>query len=107
MVKCSDSERMLKRMTIQPGSVVKRTKNVVFSLLGDEVLAIDAEDGYCYSMNETAYRIWELILSPMTIEDICIHLRKQYRVDKAMCEKEVTALLQTLSEAGLVIIHAR
>lgn len=93
-------------MTIQPDSVAKRVKNVVFSILGDEMLGIDAEGGYCYSMNETAYRIWEFLLSPRTIEDICVHLRKQYRVDKAMCEKEVTELLQTLSGAGLVIIHA-
>jgi hypothetical protein len=45
-----------------------------FSQLDDELLAIDAQAGYCYSLNETAGRVWDLIATPMSLDAICAQL---------------------------------
>jgi hypothetical protein len=81
---------------------IQRSKDIPFSQLDDELLAIDPEAGYCYSLNETAGRVWELITHPTAIGAVCAQLRKEYTVDDATCLREVLALLQTLCEAGLV-----
>jgi len=39
---------------IHSGSIVQRAKEVLFSRLDDELLAIDAQAGFCYALNETA-----------------------------------------------------
>jgi len=83
-------------------SIVKRGKDVPFSQLGDELLAIDAQAGYCYSLNETAGKVWELIATPMPVSAVCAQLRREFAVDEATCLREVLALLQEMAAAGLV-----
>ena len=83
-------------------ALLQRGKDIPFSQLDDELLAIDAQAGYCYSLNETAGRVWDLIASPMGLDAICAQLRKEYAVDEQTCRREVTALLQGLFDAGLV-----
>jgi len=85
-------------------TVVKRGRDVPFSQLDHELLAIDSQAGYCYSLNETAGRVWGLLEEPSTIEAICSKLRLQYAVDEATCLREVTELLQGMCEAKLVEI---
>jgi len=87
---------------IKVNSVAKRTRNIVFSKLEDELLAVDGEAGNCYSLNETAGRIWELIDEPVPISEICAQLCSKYTVDWNTCERDVIELLQGLCAAGLV-----
>jgi len=84
------------------GSVVCRTSDVVFSRLDDELLAIDAQAGYCYSMNETAGRIWELIGAPVSIGDLCSRLKTEFSVEQLLCQQEVLPLMEKLLESGLI-----
>ncbi|HNX97492.1 MAG TPA: PqqD family protein [Candidatus Aminicenantes bacterium] len=92
-------EQQLTRSTI-----VKRGRDIPFSQLDHELLAIDSQAGYCYSLNETASRVWGLLEEPSTIEAICCELRLQYAVDEATCLREVTELLRGMCEAKLVEI---
>jgi hypothetical protein len=87
---------------INLNSIVQRGKDIPFSQLDDELLAIDAQAGYCYSLNETAGRVWDMIATPMSLDAICTRLRREYAVDEPTCRREVTALLQGLCDAGLV-----
>ena len=70
-------------------------------MLDDELLGIDSQAGYCYSLNETAGRVWELIAEPMTVSEICSRLRKEFAVDEQTCKRETISLLQQLTDAGL------
>jgi hypothetical protein len=83
-------------------TIVRRGKDFAFSQLDDELLAVDADAGFCYSLNESAGRVWNLIATPMSVEAICAQLVHEYRVDEQTCRREVTALLQGLCDAGLV-----
>lgn len=87
---------------INMDSVVSRASDVVFSKLDDELLAIDAQAGYCYSMNETAGRIWELIDVPVTVDELCSQLRGEFSVDELVCQNEVIVLLGNLLDSGLI-----
>jgi hypothetical protein len=89
-------------LEIAPAALLRREKDIPFSQLDDELLAIDAQAGYCYSLNPTAGRVWELIAMPMTLDALCAQLRREYAVDEPTCRREVTALLQGLCDAGLV-----
>ncbi len=89
---------------IQPNTVVRRVKDILFSQLDDELVAIDAQAGYCYSLNETAGRVWELIAAPISLSAICAQLCREYRVDEATCLREVSAMVEGLRKAGLVQI---
>ena len=92
--------------TLNPRTVVRRSKEVVFSRLDDELIAIDADAGYCYSLNESAARIWELLEAPASAHSVCGRLRDEYAVDEATCVADVTQTLDGLRTAGLVEVDA-
>lgn len=89
---------------IHAGSMVKRARNILFSKLDDEMLAIDGEAGYCYSLNESASRAWDLISCPTSVEAVCGQLCEEYSVDRETCEQHIIELFQHLREAGIVNI---
>ena len=87
-------------------SIVRRAKNLEFSRLDEANLAIDAQAGYCYNLNPTSIRIWEIIDRPISIADVCARLRAEYAVDEASCQRDVLALAATLQTAGLLEISS-
>ena len=95
-------KRMTAATSVTPESIVRRGRDIPFSELDDEFLAIDAQAGYCYSLNELAGRVWTLISAPIKVSEICAQLRREYAVDEATCLKEVSGLLQGLCDACLV-----
>ena len=90
---------------LQPTSIVQRAREVLFSQLDDELLAIDAQAGFVYSLNDSASRVWDLIQSPTSVDAVCARLRREYAVDERTCQRDVLALLQALHEAELVQVH--
>ncbi len=91
-------------MKILPGSVVQRSKDILFSRIDDELLAIDAKAGYCYSLNDTASRAWELISSPLRVETVCARLTEEFDIDKVACERDIVELFERLNNAGFIRI---
>jgi hypothetical protein len=91
---------------MQLESIIQRNDQVLFSKLNGEMLAIDSQAGYFYSMNITAGRIWELIANPLPVREICSILSKDFNVNAEQCEREVLQLLQNLLEAGLLKVNA-
>lgn len=89
-------------MPMQTNSVIQRTRDLSFSQLDDDLLAIDAQAGYYYALNESAGRIWDLIAKPVTVGTVCEQLRREYAVNPDECERTVLTLLQSLHKAGLV-----
>jgi hypothetical protein len=66
------------------------------------MLAMDERAGYCYSMNASATRIWDLIAKPASVGSICAALRSEFAVDTETCHRDVSEVLLALREAGLV-----
>jgi len=96
---------MKSRSPIPLDTLFRRDKDIPFRRLDDELLAIDAEASFCYSLNETAGRVWEMLQTPITLQALCTQLRREYAVDEPTCRAEVTALLNQLCEAGLARIE--
>ncbi len=83
-------------------SMVRRVNRLPFSALDDDLLALDADRGYVYSMNATSAAIWELFREPTSIRAACRTLTGRYAVDEATCERDVLSTLTELLQAGLV-----
>jgi hypothetical protein len=91
----------------QPGEisgrcVVSRNPEVNFVPLHDDRLAIDERAGYCYSLNISAGRVWDLMPSPVAVSVICSALCTEFSVDRESCLRDVSELLDTMRAAGLV-----
>ncbi len=80
----------------------RRNPQVVFGELHGEWLAIDAEAGYCYSLNETGGFIWGLLESPRSVDEICRCVCEEFDVDDTRCRRDVVYILEELEKSGLV-----
>lgn len=89
---------------MQPNTILRRTDKVQFARLDDEMLAIDAQANLCYSLNETAIKVWELLETPISLQSLCEQVGGAYDVDASTCAQDVTELLEGLKEAGLLEI---
>lgn len=89
---------------IGTNAIISRAHEVLFEQFDDELLAVDANAGNAYALNETAGRIWALLAEHRSIGAICEQLCREYAVEESVCLEEVSAVLLELSRAGLVSI---
>jgi hypothetical protein len=86
---------------INENSVMQRV-NVPVTRFDSGLLAIDRSAGYCYSMNATTTRVWDLLAEPQPVSFLCEALCKDFQVEDATCLAEVVSLLTDMERAGLV-----
>ncbi|HWE50927.1 MAG TPA: PqqD family protein [Bryobacteraceae bacterium] len=87
---------------IDTRSIVVASSAIPFTRLDDEMLAIDEHAGFCYSMNASAVRVWELAANPRSVEDICAALCREFAVEPDTCAHDVVELLSAMRDAGFV-----
>ena len=96
----------MEAQTIDPTTVVRRTAEPIFTKVDDELLALDAQAGLCFSLNESAARVWDLIEAPTEVSYVCERLTAEYGVEPERCTAEVIELLGELREASLIVVGA-
>jgi len=83
---------------------VVAAKDQIFRDLGGEAVILNMKSGVYCGLNEAGTRIWQLIQEPINIERLCDTLLGEYNVERSRCESEVIALLQKMSNQGLIDI---
>lgn len=84
--------------------MIARSVNLGFFQLDDSLIAIDKQSGYCYALNSTGARIWEMLSSPARIESICDSLCTEFDVQPDVCSRDVAEIVSAMKDAGLVTI---
>lgn len=80
-----------------------RNSKTISGRLDDELVMMDIEQGKYFSLNPVATRIWELLESPRSLEDLCDILMDEYDVEKGQCSNETEACLTEMDSFGLLI----
>lgn len=79
--------------------------SVLASPLGGEVVLLEPEAGFYYSLNEVGAFIWDLLHEPSTVAELSAAVVAEFEVDLATCLRDVTAILNELLEHGLVEVE--
>lgn len=80
----------------------QRSSEAIHSEIEGEVVALNIERGQCFGMNQPASAIWRLLDQPRDLANLCAQLVEAYDVDRATCEADLTPLLETMLQDGLV-----
>jgi hypothetical protein len=88
-----------------------RSRSVVGRVVAGETLIVPAnakvgDMATIYTFNGTGSLIWELLESPRTVSEIAAAVAKQYSVDKARAESDVTDFVSEMKAVGLVDVPA-
>jgi Coenzyme PQQ synthesis protein D (PqqD) len=73
--------------------------------LGGEVAVLNLKAGKYYGLDAVGTRIWSLIQQSRSAEEIRDTLVSEYRVKPERCERDLVALLQSLADAGLIVVE--
>ena len=97
---------MMMATKFSPETVFRKTADLLESDVDEEIVALDVEKGQCYGLNAVGTRVWKLLDSPMSIQQLCSPLQGEYDVAPEVCQAEVSRLLADLQSEGLVQVQA-
>ena len=93
-------------MTISLESTVRRNPQIMFTDLDDAVVMMDADEGMYYELDPVGARIWTLLETERSVEEMCTLLVAEYDVTPETCRDDVLAFLEQAKELGIVAICA-
>jgi hypothetical protein len=91
--------------TITLDSTISTAPGHISTTLGDEMVILSQSSGVYFGLNAVGSVVWRLIAQPRTVTAICDAITAEFDVDRATCEADVLALLERLSEQGLINIR--
>jgi hypothetical protein len=96
--------RNIGRTALADEVLITRRSELLEAEVSGELIGLDVESGTCYGFNPTATRIWALLDTPRTLDQLCDTLTSEFQVDRESCARDVVALLRELEADGLVEI---
>lgn len=90
------------RVDASPSTRLTPKADVVSRKLKDSAILIDLATNGIFELNDTGFRVWELLHERLPVAAIVGRLHEEFGVEPARATAEVEALLTSLRLAGLV-----
>jgi hypothetical protein len=88
--------------TISGSSTVTVASEPAWRVLDQEIAILDLNAEMYYGLGSVGARIWELIQTPIRVDDLRDAIAGEYEVDLATCEADLLALLEQLAARSLI-----
>ena len=82
--------------TVVPGD------DVLTRTVGDELVLLDLARGVYYGLNPSGARIWELLVSGLSIRETAARIAEEHEVTAEDAERDVIRLVEELRNRELV-----
>lgn len=84
------------------GPIYRLSGKALFTAVGEDIVALNVDDGQCYGMEKVTAAVWRLLDTPMSIDQLCERLVEQYAVDPDTCRADIERLFGQLRSEGLI-----
>jgi len=82
----------------------RREADLPFQKLDEETIVVDPKRREVHLLNETAARIWELLASPQSLDELIATLGAEYEVAEAELRDAVVECVDGLTAKGLLAV---
>lgn len=96
---------MILNDSISLNSVIFHNEGNVVSDMDGEKVMMSIHNGKYYNLGEIGGVIWDLMKSPISVNQLINILRSEYAVGKNECEEQVIAFLELLYKEKLIQIQ--
>ena len=79
-----------------------QNKKIIQSKIGEEVVMMDMDSGFYFSLNSVASIIWSKLENQITLAALVEELINLYAVERAVCERDTQELLEQLLEKNII-----
>ena len=84
--------------------LVRASKLPEAKLSEDELVALDLNKEKYYGMSGSASRIWTLLATETTLDELCLRLMEEFDVTRDVCVQETREFVEKLLQANLIKI---
>ena len=89
-------------MAIALTTVVARNETLLFADLDDTVVMMDADKGRYYELDPIGAKIWTLLETARTVDELCEVLAATYDVEPEVCRRDVLEFLNEIEDLRIV-----
>jgi len=90
---------------LNQASVVVRREERLTTTVDGEIVMLSPDRGAYFSLGPTGSRIWELLETPVSVDELCSGLVEEFAVDADTCRAETLEFLEELLRVGLVEVQ--
>ena len=88
---------------LQQNTKIVASRTPVTAELGGEAILLDPVSGLYYGLrNDVGVRIWQLVQTAITVDDLRTAILSEYEVEQQQCDRDLSELLQHLISNNLV-----
>ncbi|MBI2425363.1 MAG: lasso peptide biosynthesis PqqD family chaperone [Candidatus Hydrogenedentes bacterium] len=88
-----------------PATVFERGQDLITSEVDGETVMMSVSAGSYFGLDPLGSRIWDLLESPKSIQELTTALQAEYDVDEPTCTKDLSAFFHRMLEHGVVGIR--
>lgn len=74
----------------------------VSSQVGSEVVILELNEGMYFGLNPVGARIWQLLASPQSLDELCRSISLEFAVEADACRPDILTLLDQMVDHGLI-----
>jgi DNA-binding MarR family transcriptional regulator len=76
--------------------------NVLFQPIADEAVILNVNAERYYGLDDVATRAWQLLMEYGETEAVIRQMMAEYEVDEATLRQDITALVASMEQRGLI-----
>ena len=84
--------------------MIRKQGDWLAATVGDELVMMSGEKGHYISLSKVGTRVWSLIDTPRTVEDLCGQLMAEFEVSPEVCRAQVEDFLRELAKHGAIAL---
>ena len=84
------------------GVTYRRKPDLIGASVDDEMVMMSVDNGQYYGLSGIAPRVWELLETPHTFDQLVDRILEEFKVDRTVCEADMSGFLKEMVELGLV-----
>jgi Coenzyme PQQ synthesis protein D (PqqD) len=89
-------------MMLEARTIVKRSDRQVACSLNDEVVLLNLDKGFYFSLQDVGAHIWNALQEPLSVDEIVLSVVAHFDVASEICRSDVLEFLAGLQKAGMI-----
>lgn len=83
-------------------TVYSRNPEILTADMNGETVMMSMSNAMYYNIGEIGGRIWALLETPKSLDELVVLLMKEYDVDQERCKRDVMPFLEALKSKNLI-----
>lgn len=79
-----------------------RNQSLFTTEIDNDLVMMDAEQGFYFSLNETGKTIWELLATPCSYNEIRDALMAKYQITESQCTSDIHPFIEEMIKHQLI-----